>query len=285
MQSTVIMKIMSLQASFTVSENDIAQFVNKNPEFVITSTITELAKKIDTSEASINRFCKKIGYRGFNNFKVALAQSNFQREQAEQSLISDNNVIEAMSADYRSMVLNASAMLEMDEIKNAVTLIKRATTIHVIALYTTSFVAQEFSFKLRQLGLNVRVYTEMLEIQLSMQNIGSNDLVFTIVPSVASRDVISFLTMAKEREAHVILLAGNDSTKISDSVDVKLIVPDRMLSNDPLVFSNSMTYLFATDILIAEMIKTDKKLREKKMASDTVISSFQSANSSLFDTY
>lgn len=285
MQSAVIMKIYSLQSSFTVSENDIAQFVTKDPEYVITSTITALAKKINTSEASINRFCKKIGYKGFNNFKVALAQSNFQREQADEMLVRDNNVIEATSSNYRSMILNASAMLGMDDIENAVSMIKSASVIHIIALYTTSFIAHEFSFKLRQLGLNVRVHTEMLDIQLGMQNVNSDSLVFLIVPSVASRDVISFITMAKDHDAKVILLAGNDSTKINDSVDVKLIIPDRMLSDDPLIFSNSVMYLFTTDILVGELIKSSKEFKKRKLSSDTVINSFQSANSNLFDGY
>ncbi len=285
MQSAVIMKIYSLQSSFTVSENEISQFVIKDPEFVITSTITSLAKKIDTSEASINRFCKKIGYKGFNNFKVALAQSNFQREQADQMLIRDSNVIESMSSDYRAMILNSSAMLELDAIDNAVAALKAATVIHIIALYTTSFVANEFSFRLRQLGLNVRIHTEMLDIQLSMQNVTADDLVFLIVPSVASRDVLTFIGMAKDHDADVILLAGNDSTKINDSVDVKLIIPDRMLADHPLLFSNSAMYLFATDILVAQLINSSKVFKKRKLASDTIIDSFQSANSGLFDNY
>jgi len=285
MQSAVIMKILSLQSSFTVSENDIAQFVTREPELVITSTITELAKKINTSEASINRFCKKIGYKGFNSFKVALAQSNFQREQSQQPLQHESNTIEAMSHDYRSMILNASAMLDMDAIKQAAALIKTKTVIHVIALYTTSFVAQEFSFKLRQLGMNVRVYTEMLEIQLGMANMDENSLVIAIVPSVASRDVISFLNIAKDHNANVVLIAGNDSTQVKDAVSVKLIIPDHMLANNPLIFSNSLMFAFVTDILIAELVSNDKQLKQRKMSSDTIINSFQSANSGLFEPY
>lgn len=285
MQSAVIMKILSLQSSFTVSENDIAQFVTREPESVITSTITELAKKINTSEASINRFCKKIGYKGFNSFKVALAQSNFQREQTTQSATHESNTIEEMSSDYRSMIMNTSAMLEMNTIQKATKLIKTATVVHVIALYTTSFVAQEFSFKLRQLGMNVRVYTEMLEVQLGMANMDKNSVVIAIVPSVASRDVISFITTAKEHNANVVLISGNDSTEINDSVDVKLIVPDHMLAHNPLIFSNSLMFSFVTDILIAELISNDKNLKQRKLNSDTIINSFQSANSGLFERY
>ena len=61
MISPVIAKIISMQQSFTVSENEIAQYVMNNANTVVTSTITAIAKNTDTSEASINRFCKKIG--------------------------------------------------------------------------------------------------------------------------------------------------------------------------------------------------------------------------------
>jgi DNA-binding MurR/RpiR family transcriptional regulator len=284
MQSAVIMKILSLQSSFTVSENEISQFVTRHPEVVITSTITELAKQINTSEASINRFCKKVGYKGFNNFKVALAQSNFNENQVKLST-DFSNVIEEMSQDYRSMIINASAMLNMNTIKSATNLLKSTHVIHVIALYTTSFVAQEFSFKLRELGMNVRVYTEMLEIQLGMANMGDDSVVVAIVPSVASRDVISFITTAKDNNAKVILVSGNDSTEINDSVDVKLIVPDHMLANNPLLFSNSLMFSFVTDILISDLINSNTDLKKRKLNSDTIINSFQSANSGLFEHY
>ena len=75
--SAVIAKIVSMQQSLTVSESEIAQYVINNVDTVATSTITAVARNTNTSEASINRFCKKIGYKGFNSFKVALAQENF----------------------------------------------------------------------------------------------------------------------------------------------------------------------------------------------------------------
>ena len=77
--SPVISKIISMQISFTMSESEIAQYVIRQPEKVINSTITAVAKHTGTSEASINRFCKKIGYKGFNGFKIALAQETRMR--------------------------------------------------------------------------------------------------------------------------------------------------------------------------------------------------------------
>lgn len=79
----VITKIISKQKNFTFSENEIANFVINNPEVVVNNTITYMANETGTSETSINRFCKKIGFKGFNDFKIALAQDNFYRNMRE----------------------------------------------------------------------------------------------------------------------------------------------------------------------------------------------------------
>lgn len=76
----VIAKIISLKQKFTYGENQIAQFVIHNSEFISQHTITALANEIGVSETSINRFCKKIGFKGFNDFKIAIAQDTFYRE-------------------------------------------------------------------------------------------------------------------------------------------------------------------------------------------------------------
>lgn len=70
MQSAVLLKIKSLESSFTSSEHDISKFVIENPEYVISNTITNLAKKTNTSEASINRFSKKLVLRVLINSKL-----------------------------------------------------------------------------------------------------------------------------------------------------------------------------------------------------------------------
>ncbi len=59
MVQAVIAKIISMQSNFTVGENEIAQYVMNHADEVMTSTITTVAQNTSTSEASVNRFCKK----------------------------------------------------------------------------------------------------------------------------------------------------------------------------------------------------------------------------------
>ena len=99
MVSAVIAKIISMQSSLTVSENEIAQYVINHPDQVVVSTITAAAQSTHTSEASINRFCKKIGFKGFNSFKVALAQDSFYNSMREAEPVNQGSFIAAISQD------------------------------------------------------------------------------------------------------------------------------------------------------------------------------------------
>lgn len=284
MTSVVISKIISLQSSFTVSENEISQFVINNTDFVITNTITNLAKAIGTSEASINRFCKKVGYKGFNNFKIALAQSTSNNTREIQNYLNkDTNIIESVSLDYRQLINNTSAMLNEEALIKSANLIKEANNIHIISLINTSFVANEFAFKLSLIGLNVKSHTDILDIHLCTSNISSKDLLIVIVPTLLCKDIYPALIASKERGAKIISITSNDSPKLNDIVDVKLITADKIIAANSLSLSNSLMTLFTIDLIYALLLRDNKSLRQCKMNSDTIVSTHQTIDRYLID--
>lgn len=283
MQSAVLLKIKSLESSFTTSEYEISRFVLDNPDFVVTNTITTLAKKINTSEASINRFCKKVGYKGFNKFKIALAQSNIQFDKISENDVDVSNMIEYIAADYQKMLVNTCVLLDAQSIDEAASLITLSRKIFVHSVYNTSFVSEEFAFKLKQIGLDVTSLKENLEAQLAIENMNSDSLLFAVVPSVISKDFIPFLSSIKKKNVKVILIASNDNPKINDLVDIKFLTPDHVMTNNPLAISNSIMISLLLDIIYATLLRDNRGLRQKKMSSDTIINSFQTADSAIYD--
>lgn len=284
MSSVVISKIISLQSNFTVSENEISQFVIQNPDFVMSNTITILAKKIGTSEASINRFCKKLGYKGFNNLKISLAQNSYYNSlELDNQVDIEASIIESMSLDYRQLIRNTSAMLNEDTLVKCANIIKTSTNIHIISLINTSFIASEFAFKLCLLGLNVKVHTDILDIHLCSCNLSHDDLIVIIAPTLLCKDIYTSLISAKQHNSKIISITTNDSPKFDDILDVKIITPDKIIANNSLSLSNSLMLLFTIDTIYALLLKDDKALRQRKLNSDTVINSHQTIDQFLID--
>lgn len=283
MQSAVILKIKSLESTFTASEYEISRFVIDNPDFVITNTITTLAKKINTSEASINRFTKKIGFKGFNKFKIALAQSNTQLERIKEEEIDESNLLEYVTLDYQKMLINTCAILDVTDIEEAASTITLSRKIFILSVYNTSFVSDEFAFKLRQIGLDVTTLKESLEAQLAIENMTSDSLLIAVVPSVISKDFLPFLSNIKKKNVKVMLIASSDNQKSNDLIDIKFIIPDHVMSNNPLVLTNSMIISLVFDVIYATILRDNRGLRQRKLSSDTIIDSFRTADSAIYE--
>ena len=54
----------------------VADWIMENPGDILPLSIVELAEKCDSSEATIVRFAKKLGFSGYQELKISLAQEN-----------------------------------------------------------------------------------------------------------------------------------------------------------------------------------------------------------------
>ena len=284
MVSTVISKIVSLQHSFTLIENEISQYVINHPDLVVSSTITAIAKETGTSEASINRFCKKIGYKGFNGFKIALAQENFYNNMMKQNNYSaENGLIASVTSDYRQMLMNTSAMLDETLVLETVKYIKEAKNIHIFSLANVALVAKELEFKLDQIGMKSKVFTDILDMRIQATNIAPGDLSVFIAPTIMMRDIYQIANASLERRARNLTITSYDSPKLNDISDFKFIISDKIIANNSISLSNNLMYLYIIDVIYSALLASDKSLRQKKLNSDAIINNHQMMDSYVFD--
>lgn len=268
----VIAKIISMQASLTVSENEIAQYVINNPGEIVTSTITAIAKKTNTSEASINRFCKKIGFKGYNSFKIAVAQENFYNNMSENKDNGDDSVISSISHDYRQMLMNTSAMIDEEVLIQAATSLKTARNIYIFAFSSTACVASELELKLQMAGLNAMAVTDTNKMRMFASRIQKTDIAIVIVPSILIRDLYQTVTTCKNRDAKVLSITSYDSPKIDGIVDYKFIASDKITMRNSHSLSNNLMFLYIVDVLFGTLLDIDKTLRLNKLNNDAIIS-------------
>lgn len=60
--------------NFTPTEHSIIQYLLENVHLISDMTIQQLALVTHSSNAAIIRICKKLGYRGYKDFKLALVR-------------------------------------------------------------------------------------------------------------------------------------------------------------------------------------------------------------------
>ena len=83
---SVLEKISSEYYALTSSEKKTADFVLTHLKDTQFMSISELAEACGVAEATISRFCRRLGYKGYNAFKLAIANCSAQRGQFENPL-------------------------------------------------------------------------------------------------------------------------------------------------------------------------------------------------------
>ena len=68
--------------TLTKTEKKIANFILQDTEHTfVNMTLLELAKQLGIGEATIVRFCRKMGFDGFQNLKVSMAIENARQDE------------------------------------------------------------------------------------------------------------------------------------------------------------------------------------------------------------
>ena len=74
MTQNTLRKIQSMYPRLSDKEKKIADFVLENPEHIIQNTINGVAEQLNVADATVFRFCKRLGFKGYQAMKIALAQ-------------------------------------------------------------------------------------------------------------------------------------------------------------------------------------------------------------------
>lgn len=271
MTLAVIAKIISMQPNFTVSENEIAQYVMNHTDSIISSTISAVAKETGISEASINRFCKKLGFKGFNSLKVALAQESFYNKMSSANQGGQgSNVLSSVSQDYQRILLNTTAMLDEETVRQVVETIKQAEMVYVFALSETSFAANELASKLGLVGIRAKSVTNVTDIRIEASHMKKSDFAIFIVSTLFVRDLVPSISMCRERGAKTLAITSYESPQLSTLMDYKLVTSDTITAHNSVSISNNLIFLYVIDVLYTVLLDSDKNLRSKKLQSDAL---------------
>ena len=88
----------SVYQDLTKSEQRIASYIMENAARIMEQTIPELAGNTKSSEITISRFCKKLGFSGLQALKIALAAELSNAGEMEFREIGDKDTEEQVAA-------------------------------------------------------------------------------------------------------------------------------------------------------------------------------------------
>lgn len=204
-RTSCIVTIQSKLKLLTGSEKKVADYILGNYMEVLNYTVIELAEKADVSDATVVRFCRSVGYKGFQDLKINLAQDAIvPYKHLNTSLEEKDTPEQIVSKVLRSEIETLEEtihILDVKELEAAARAIKDAKRVVFFGTGGSAMVAHDALHKLLKIGIRC-IVEEDADIQ-AMQSalLETGDVAIGISHSGTNKGVLECLKNAKANGA------------------------------------------------------------------------------------
>lgn len=226
-------RIAEIAGALTPSEAQVAAFIAANPAVVAVSSTAELGTYTSTSDATVVRTSKKLGYANFRELRrSALAISVRHRDPSkvlddQLGQISGSSFgVKQVFRDTADLLGHLAADLDMESWNRAVTAISGAARVIAYGTGPSGCMADYLSFALTRTGIrSTSVKVTGLALADHLLDIRDGDVVIVFATMRRFKEIDVVIGHANDAGATVILVTETLGVALREQVDVVLATP------------------------------------------------------------
>ena len=252
---SVVPIIESNYDKFTTVERNIADFFIQNRKKVDFSS-KSISERLFVSEASLSRFAKKCGYRGYREFIYQYEETFVEKQE---SITGNTRMI--LNA-YQELLNKANALLDKAQIARITKLLVSRPRVYVYGRGSSGLVAQEMKLRFMRIGLNIEAVTDSHIMKVNSVILDESCLVIGISVSGQTADIISSLKAAHQRGAYTLLMTARQDKSYQEFCDETLIFASMEHLEYGNIISPQFPILLVLDVLYAHYLQIDRSKKE-----------------------
>ncbi|MFB9908415.1 MurR/RpiR family transcriptional regulator [Allokutzneria oryzae] len=218
----------------------VAELILKDPEEAAQATIVDLAERSGTSPATVTRFCRTLGFRGYAGLRVAVATEIGRAAQARWEIDVDRDISPVdplqrvlgviVNSDTRA-IRETADRLDLDAVEVVATGIAEAIgsgrRVEVFGIGSSAAAATELVFRLQRLRVACWHRSEAHSALSSAALLRPGDLAIGVSHSGRTREVIEFLAEAGEHGATTVAVTSYPRSPLAETAEVVLTTETR----------------------------------------------------------
>ena len=266
-QSSCLIRLRGLLPNLRPSEQKIASYILSHPEKVVYLSITELSQIVGVSDAAIVKFAQRIGYRGYQDLKINLAQELPQTSEPVYGEIElDDSIGQVKDKLFHANIAalqDTQGILDDQALESAIDAILGAQRIDFYGLGASGIVAQDAQHKFLRIGFNSNAYRES-HTQASMAALlKEGDMAVGIYHSGQTNDTVSAMAIAKAAGATTRCITNYPASQIAQEAKIKLFTSSRETTLRSGAIASRIAQLSVIDVLYIGVV-----LRKYQAAMD-----------------
>lgn len=264
--------------NLTHTEAKVADYILDHADEVVYMSITDLADACGVGESSIFRFCKSLSYKGYQDFKIALAHSITAGNEIPQltDKITMNDSIDQVASKALSSNISALnetfKLIDHDQMERAIGYLLQAEKIIFFGVGSSLMTAMEAKIKFMRITNKTECTIDSHLQMMSAALMTKRDVAVIISYSGSTKDTIEVAKKAKERGAVVISITRFVKSPLTSYSDLTLLCG---ANEGPLQggsLSAKISQLYLLDVLYVEYFKRThtESIANKELTSSSV---------------
>jgi len=242
----------SVGKGLTPALQKIAEYVRENPEQLLYQTVVEVAEASGSSEASVIRFCRDLGFSGFQEFKLALASdlaANPVGLTPQENPRTAPEVLEYVTHHARQALEDTVRMLDLAAVEAVVERILTAGRLEFYGVGASGVTALDFAYKFLRLGYMAQGYADPHLAAMSASTLDARAVAVGISRSGTTIDTVKALELAQQAGATTVAITHRAKSPLARTAAFTLTTP---VAESPLTggsVSAKMGQLLLLDLL------------------------------------
>lgn len=269
MTQNTLRKIQSMYPRLSDKEKKIADFVLENPEHIIQNTINGVAEHLNVADATVFRFCKRLGFKGYQAMKIALAQevmTPFQQIHEEiQEGDSEETITSKIFKSNIQTLENTQNILDADALAHAVDMLENATEVYFFGTGGSMVIAMDAYHKFVRTGIKCYSFIDSHFQLMAASQMKPTDVAIIISHSGKNRDTLNIARVVQESGAKFIAITGFPKSNLAQLAEVSLVTSSEETEYRSEALSSRIAQLSLIDALYVNIMVIRKDTSTEAM--------------------
>lgn len=258
----ILIQIRGMQSSLPKACQKICKVILENPSQVLQASVHKLAEWSGTSDATVIRLCRMLGFDGYRPFLISLSAAitsaeltdsseHFSDIQADASMAS---IIESISQANQQSIRDTLKVLDAAALEKAVDRIASARQIALCGLGASGLVCMDAEQKLLRIGRNCHSYVDSHSQLTAAALLGREDVALLVSNSGETMDILDTLELLKANGVCTISLTRYGKNALAENSDIPLYISTTEILFRSGAMGSRMAMLNVIDILFASLV-------------------------------
>ncbi|MBI4528476.1 MAG: MurR/RpiR family transcriptional regulator [Deltaproteobacteria bacterium] len=222
-----LLRLRSTCADLPSNHARIAHFAMLNPAEFLQLSAREIGHRCGTSEATVVRFCQRIGHKGLSAMKRVLSvelAANLPPARQLGKPAGKNETVERVFSSCLVALQDTFSYLDHAVLDQVATAVSRSELLYLFGAGGSAQIVQETALKLLSLGFPAMAFVDPMQQMAAAKLATPKDVAIAVTYSGNQKEVAEALQMARERKAFSVAITSFERSIVAKNADALLLI-------------------------------------------------------------